>query len=107
MNLGASLVVDVSELTAQGLCGVMEKALMAQGVSPMIAKQLAERACEPAVDRAVEKVTKPVQKKVNAYSRRYKREFKKIANKYKSKSGKWLKNGFKRAVKEAHRLAKK
>lgn len=46
-------------------------------------------------------------KKTTAYQRRYKANFKKIAPKYKLKSGKWKKGGFKRAVKEAHRLSKK
>lgn len=46
-------------------------------------------------------------RKSTAYQRRYKSAFKKIAKKYKLKSGKWKKNGFKLAVKEAHRLAKK
>ena len=46
-------------------------------------------------------------KRATAYQRRYKSAFKKIAKKYKLKSGKWKKNGFKSAVKEAHRLAKK
>ena len=46
-------------------------------------------------------------RKSTAYQRRYKSAFKKISKKYKLKSGKWKKNGFKLAVKEAHRLAKK
>jgi len=46
-------------------------------------------------------------KKVSAYNRKYKKAFKKVSGKYRSKSGKWMKNGFKRAVKEAHKVAKK
>ena len=46
-------------------------------------------------------------RKASAYSRRYKAQFRKIAYKYKLKSGKWKAGGFKRAVKEAHRRAKK
>lgn len=44
-------------------------------------------------------------KKVSAYNRRYKKAFRKIAPRYKLKSGKWKAGGFKRAVKEAHRIA--
>lgn len=44
-------------------------------------------------------------KKVSAYNRRYKAAFKKVAPRYKLKSGKWKAGGFKRAVKEAHRIA--
>ncbi len=36
---------------------------------------------------------------------RYSKAFKRIAPKYKLKNGKWKKDGFKRCVKEAHRLA--
>ena len=41
------------------------------------------------------------------YSRTYKREFRKIAPKYKMKNGKWKKDGFKSAVKAAHRATRK
>ena len=46
-------------------------------------------------------------RKVSAYSKKYKAEFKKIASKYKLKSGKWKKGGFKAAVKAAHKAVKK
>jgi len=49
----------------------------------------------------------PKKKKMSAYTRRYKANFRKIEDNYKLKSGKWMKNGFKRAVKEAHRLSEK
>lgn len=41
------------------------------------------------------------------YGKVYKREFRKIAPKYKMKNGKWKKDGFKSAVKAAHRATKK
>lgn len=46
-------------------------------------------------------------RKATKYQTTYKKEFKKISNKYKLKSGKWKTGGFKKAVKEAHKLAKK
>ena len=46
-------------------------------------------------------------KRASAYSRRYKAAFRKIAPSYKLKSGKWKAGGFRRAVREAHRRAKK
>lgn len=52
-------------------------------------------------------VDKPKRKRTTAYQRRYKANFKKIANRYKLKSGKWKKGGFKAAVKLAHKMAKK
>ena len=45
----------------------------------------------------------PKKKRSTAYQRKYKSNFKMIAPRYKTKSGKWKKNGFKMAVKEAHR----
>ena len=46
-------------------------------------------------------------KAVSAYTKRYQRAFRKIAPSYKLKSGKWKKGGFKRAVRAAHKEAKK
>jgi len=46
-------------------------------------------------------------KRSTAYTRKYKKMFKKVQNKYKLKSGKWKKGGFRKAVKEAHRMARK
>jgi len=45
-------------------------------------------------------------RKASAYSKKYGRAFKKVAGKYKLKSGKWAKDGFKRAQKAAHKMAK-
>jgi len=50
--------------------------------------------------------TKP-KKKTTAYQRRYKANFKKVSDRFKLKSGKWKKNGFKNAVKMAHKMSKK
>lgn len=66
------------------------------GVPPAVA------ATAPAV---VEAGAKKVKRKVSAYNRRYRAAFKKVAPRYKTKGGKWRKGGFKRAVKEAHRIA--
>ena len=46
-------------------------------------------------------------RKASAYSKRYGRAFKQVQGKYKTKSGSWMKDGFKRAQKAAHALAKK
>lgn len=50
-------------------------------------------------------VSKPKKKKT-ARQRAYSKNFKKIASRYKNKNGKWKKDGFKRCVKEAHRMCK-
>lgn len=95
------------------LCGVMEKALIEKGIDPRLAKALAEKACEPVVGATgatiVEggrRVAKKVRKS-SAYNRKYKAAFKRLAPKYKMKSGKWKKNGFRLAVKAAHAAAKR
>ena len=46
-------------------------------------------------------------RKPSAYSMSYGKAFKKVAPKYKLKNGSWGKDGFKRAQKAAHKLAKK
>ena len=46
-------------------------------------------------------------RKPSAYQKRYKKNFRKIAPDYKLKSGRWKKNGFKRAVSAAHKMSKK
>ena len=49
----------------------------------------------------------PKKKKSTAYQRRYKTNFKKVAPRFKLKSGKWKKNGFRSAVRLAHKISKK
>jgi len=49
----------------------------------------------------------PKKKRSSAYQKRYKANFKKVAPRFKLKSGKWKKNGFKMAVKEAHKSTRK
>ena len=61
---------------------------------------------KPTVASPVSKAKKP-KRKASAYSKRYGQMFRRVAPKYKLKSGAWAKDGFKRAQKAAHRLAKK
>jgi hypothetical protein len=59
-------------------------------------------------DRVIEEVVvAPVKRKVSAASKRYGRAFKQIAPTYKLKNGSWKKNGFRSAVRAAHKMAKK
>ena len=55
----------------------------------------------------LEDVPMPKKKRSSAYAKRYKANFRKVAPDFKMKSGKWMKNGFKRAVKLAHKMSKK
>lgn len=49
----------------------------------------------------------PKKRKISSYNRKYKAAFKKVAPRYKLKSGKWKKGGFKAAVRAAHKAVKK
>ena len=44
-------------------------------------------------------------RKPSAYNKRFAKAFKKVEGKYKKKNGGWMKDGFKRAQREAHRIA--
>lgn len=69
--------------------------------------QLVQGFVEGTTVGAVEAGRAAPKRKVSAYNRAYKKAFKRVAPRYKLKSGKWKAGGFKRAVKEAHRLAKR
>ena len=51
----------------------------------------------------------PVKKRAKSskYGRTYKKEFRKVAPRFKMKNGKWKKDGFKAAVRAAHRATRK
>ena len=61
-----------------------------------------ERESEGATLAAAEK--KP--RKASAYSKRYGKAFKKVSPDFKKMNGDWKKNGFRSAVRAAHKLAK-
>jgi hypothetical protein len=86
-------------------CGLLRQLLIDRGMAPNLAMSIGAAAGEEVIDRVVPVIEKKVKKKASAYNRKYKAAFKKISSKYKLKSGKWKANGFKRAVKEAHRIA--
>lgn len=96
----------VEDITARALCGVMERALIGEGVPEVLAKELSQRACHPVVKGGTRKVKKVVKRKASGYAKKYGKAFKKVASKYKTKAGKWKKNGFKNAQKAAHKMAK-
>lgn len=83
-------------------CNIIRGLLLAEGVNPAIVE-----ASMPYVAAAETKVKRIVKRKATAYAKRYGRAFKKVASKYKTKSGSWMKNGFARAQKQAHIIAKR
>lgn len=56
---------------------------------------------------ASEDVTPGPPKRTTAYQRRYKKSFKNVQKRFKLKSGKWKKGGFRAAVRAAHKEAKR
>ena len=56
---------------------------------------------------AVKAARAPKGRKSSAYAKAYKKAFKRQAMKYKKQNGQWKKDGFKRAVRAAHKEARK
>ena len=56
---------------------------------------------------ATPSVPEPPKKRKTKYQAAYKRNFNKVKSKYLKQNGQWKQGGFKRAVKEAHRLTRK
>lgn len=81
--------------------GLLMPVARATGLPPALVQGFVEGTTTGAVAAA----KAPRSRKASAYSKAYKAAFKRVAPKYKLKSGKWKAGGFKRAVKEAHKLA--
>jgi len=90
-------------------CDIIRGLLLARGIpTPLVDLAIESVARDEEVMKAQGRVIiKKTKRKATAYARRYGRAFKKVASKYKTKSGAWMKNGFARAQKEAHRIAKR
>ena len=73
----------------------------------MALRRLIDSERESEGEKIVERQLSNTPKKRNtAYSRKYKKAFKSVSPRYKLKSGKWKKGGFKAAVKAAHKAVK-
>ena len=73
-------------------------------LSPEVAAYL-DRIAQPGQERIAMKAVKG-KRKATAASKRYGKAFKKVAKDYKKKNGSWKVNGFRNAVRAAHKLAK-
>lgn len=93
------------EMLASQMRGLADAMLMpvarVTGLPPAVVQGFVEGTTTGAV--AAGKARKG--KKTSAYGRKYKAAFKRVASKHKKKNGKWKANGFRAAVKEAHRIA--
>ena len=72
------------------------------GLPPELVQGFVEGTTTGAVAAAKEPTKK---RKVSAYNRKYKAAFKRVAKNYKKKNGEWKKDGFKKAVRAAHKEA--
>ena len=66
-------------------------------------REMAMGVAAPIIDQVI---VAPVKRKASAYSKRFGKAFKKVSKTYKKKNGQWMKNGFRDAVRAAHKLAK-
>ena len=84
----------------------LQPAIAGAGVplSPGLAMEL-DRLAQPTQEAVAMKAVK-TKRKATAASKRYGRAFKKVAKDFKLKNGSWKKNGFRNAVRAAHKLAK-
>ena len=98
--LYAQISANSAALTSAGLQSLGVNAGLSNAAGELIGPMAAEETIK--AGRAVGRGAK---RKVSAYNRKYKAAFKKVAPRYKLKNGKWSAGGFKKAVKEAHRIA--
>jgi len=100
----------ISEM-GEALCDMIADALIARGLNPMLARVLAERACKRPVRKQARKTVKAAKKTVRKTTSKaksaYSKAFKEVSGKYKLKSGKWKKGGFRAAVKAAHKAKRR
>ena len=85
-------------------CNILRQLLIDRGMSPSLAMSIGTEVGER-VEASAPVIATKAKRKVSSYNRKYKAAFKKVAPRYKLKSGKWKAGGFKRAVKEAHKMA--
>ena len=101
---------QISEM-GEALCDMIASALVARGLNPALARVLAERACKKPVRQQARKTVKTTKKTVKKTASKaksaYSRAFKEVSSKYKLKSGKWKKGGFRSAVKAAHKAKRR
>ena len=72
-----------------------------------VTNQVINTAQDVAADIGTGNVKRAKKKVKTAAQRAYSRAFKEVSSKYKLKSGKWKKGGFKAAVKAAHKLKRR
>lgn len=84
--------------------------LLAGMAGEKVAGKKGKKVAPKIIEKVATKTASTIKKKKrmkSAYNSKYAKAFKKVASKYKKKSGGWKKDGFKKAQKEAHAMAKR
>lgn len=83
--------------------------LLAGMAGEKVAGKTGKKVAPMIIEKAAKKTAKVVKskRKKSAYNSKYATAFKKVASKHKKKGGGWKKDGFKKAQKAAHALAKR
>ena len=91
------ICLAVEDVAAKALCQLMERALVAQGMSPELAAELSRRACHPTATTVAKKAKKKV---VSKYNRELGKQLKKLKKKH-------PKTAISRLMKRAHAATKR
>ena len=83
--------------------------LLAGMAGEKVAGKRGKKAAPKLIETAAKKTAATIKKKrmKSSYNTKYAKAFKKVASKYKKKGGGWKKDGFKKAQKAAHAMAKR
>jgi len=91
--------MSLSDSAAIALCSVAEKAMIAKGVTPEVAREFAERACRPTAKRVTRRAGKVVKTKARRGGKKMTRKTQLAINKGRKSAGlkpiKWKKKGTK------------
>jgi hypothetical protein len=94
-------------MLASQMRGLADAILMPVSAATRLPPSAVQGFVEGTTTGAVAAAKAPKGRKASAYTRRYKAAFKRQAMKYRKQNGSWKKDGFKRAVRAAHKEAKK
>ena len=94
-------------MLASQMRGLADAILMPVSVATGLPPAAVQGFVEGTTTGAVAAAKAPRSRKKSAYARKYKTAFKRQAMKFKKQNGTWKKDGFKRAVRAAHKEARR
>lgn len=96
-----------NQMLAAQMRGLADAILVPVNAATRLPPGTTQAFVEGTVTGATQAAKAPKGRKRSAYARAYKAAFKRQAMKYKKQNGQWKKDGFKRAVRAAHKEAGK